>query len=584
MGFIYDIFINLCLLLDGMLMGVNSLLFELFMEVANARVSDNVFSTFINNIYIVIGIFMIFRVAFSLIQMLANPDMIADKEKGAGKLASRIVIVFGLIILTPTIFNWAYNLQAAVLGENILGRIIMGDGGSNYGNADMIKDQGDRLSLRIFKGMITITDGIKESPDVQSCIAALDDDNTYDSIDSLRYVGNSGGFDCFTDDVNGKVAYDYKFLVSTIALGMVAWLLVGYCIDIGTRLIKLAFLQLIAPVCMVTYIGGGKENSFGKWTKMTISTYVSVFVKLITIYFIIFLASNLNMDELGIKSSLAYVAVILGLLVFAKNAPKLIGDLFGVQMDQESGFKGIAKTALLGGAAMAASGGLAGMSNLAKGIGNTKDAFKDAKGFKGKLGALAGGIGGTALSTLGGGASGAFHGAKNGFGKNATLSGSINKALMASRTARDNRADRTATYGGPGKALIHNISDRILGFAGLDTQAKAIVNQRKGIGAGLNRAKSNLLHQQNLYAEQHNIDVGALDKYTYDANAKKWFEFDGKNLTETDISSLNGYDQGYLDFVQRDSELELRIAKNASLQGKAETQKSIVEGSNGKSS
>ena len=376
MDWIMDMFINLCLLIDNMIYSVNVLLFKLFLAVSNGKFVDSVFHEFFARLYVIIGIFMIFKVAFSLIQMLSNPDLMTDKEKGAGKLASQIVIALGLIIMVPTIFTMAFDLQSAVLSENIIGKLLFGgtfDENDNTGNINenTIDTQGRFIAITVFKGMITIPDEIIDSGDsaVSACNDALKS-SEYSTIDSLRKVNNN--IDCFTYQVQDKRIYDYKILVSSIATGMVAWLMVGFCIDVAVRLFKLGALELIAPICIVTYVGGGKDNAFNKWTKLTISTYVSVFIKLITIYFVIYFAGIIgDRDTLIINTEvpLVNVALILGLLVFAKNAPKLIGDLFGVQPEEESGFKSLAKVGLLAGAAkLAGKGAQIGASKLGGGL------------------------------------------------------------------------------------------------------------------------------------------------------------------------------------------------------------------------
>lgn len=598
---IHGLFIDLCLLIDNMLYSINGLLFNVFLEVAEARFKEGIFDDFVKNLYVIIGIFMIFRVAFSLIQMLANPDMLSDKEKGAGKLATRIVIAFGLIILVPTIFDYAYNIQSVVLQENILGRLILGDSGAentNKSNNASIISQGELISESIFKNLIEVPDDSTDST-IAECKKYLAVGSDKTTVNELKETG------CFDAKFKDEYVYNYKFLVSSIALGMVAWLMVGYCIDIGVRLVKLTFLQLLAPVCIVTYVGGGKDNAFNKWLKMTISSFLSVFIKLIVIYFVIYLIGRITDTKYGLTlSGLGIVLVILGLLVFAKNAPKLIGDLFGIKMDEEGGFKGIAKTALLGGAALAAGGGLAGISNIAKGFGDTAKAVTDAR-KNGASGWAAGlkGAGSTLMSGLGGVAAGSFYGAKNGFGKNASLGGSINKALMTSRTNRDNRDDRAKVYGSGAKAFWHgNIADRVLGFAGIDTQAKKVVNQHKNIGAGLSRAKSNVAYAQNTLGQQfHNTDtLDIMDRYSYSAFDNKWTYTDdnGKltDLGEIDVSAVlahaNSVDVNnvlsgetnldrYLELTKQDAQLEKRIIENNKLQGKAETQQKRMEGSNG---
>lgn len=544
MSWIYSMFISLCLMLDNVIYTINKLLFSLFMEISNLRFSQEIFNDFCKQLYVIIGIFMMFRVAFSMLQMITNPDIITDKEKGAGKIATRVVIALCLIMIVPTIFAQALELQHAIIKDNLIPQLILGKSSNAENQNTSIQDQGSIMSLKIFKSLIGITDGIDENnADVISCKEALNDD----SID-IYGLTKVNGVDCFTKKVDDKYIFDYRFIVSTIATGMVAWLLVGFCIDIGVRLVKLTFLQLIAPIPITSYVSGSKDNPFNKWVKLCISTYVSVFVKLIVIYFMIYIAGLINPGNLinidgsnANVSGLAYVAIILGLLVFAKNAPKLIGDLFGIKMDEESGFKGIAKTALLGGAAATAAGGAAGISNLARGIGNTIGNVKDArasgasgwgaglKGAFGTLGSMAGGI-----------AAGGFMGAKNGFGKNAKLGTSINKALMQSNENRERRADRNSIGYGIGSRAM----DYARGLAGMDTSAKAGAITAKNRLAGLQSSRSVLANSQ--YEHSKGIDpakLAALSKYTYDSKANSWMDSNGQAIdTTTMYTEIAGTD------------------------------------------
>ena len=54
-----------------------------------------------DRIYKMLAIFMIFKVTFSLIMYVVNPDDFSDKNKGVGKLGTNIVISLSLLILTP---------------------------------------------------------------------------------------------------------------------------------------------------------------------------------------------------------------------------------------------------------------------------------------------------------------------------------------------------------------------------------------------------------------------------------------------------------------------------------------------------
>lgn len=99
-----------------------------------------IISDFRNNLYILIGIFMVFRLGISLINYLINPDAISDKQAGAGKMLTRIVTSFLLLIGMPIIFGLATDLQTAILGndgalDNLM-HIVKEDYSSNNSNKD----------------------------------------------------------------------------------------------------------------------------------------------------------------------------------------------------------------------------------------------------------------------------------------------------------------------------------------------------------------------------------------------------------------------------------------------------------------
>ena len=56
-----------------------------------------------DRIYKLLAVFMVFKVTFSLIMYVVNPDDFSDKNKGVSKLVTNIVISLGLLVLTPYI-------------------------------------------------------------------------------------------------------------------------------------------------------------------------------------------------------------------------------------------------------------------------------------------------------------------------------------------------------------------------------------------------------------------------------------------------------------------------------------------------
>lgn len=79
---------------------------------------DGLITDFRNNLYILIGIFMVFRLGISLINYLINPDAIGDKQAGAGKMITRIVTSFILLLAMPWIFDKLTELETVILAND----------------------------------------------------------------------------------------------------------------------------------------------------------------------------------------------------------------------------------------------------------------------------------------------------------------------------------------------------------------------------------------------------------------------------------------------------------------------------------
>lgn len=103
-------------------------------SLANFLATDEIATVILsirNTIYVLIGIFMLFRIAISLINYLINPDAITDKNIGAGKLIIRIITSIILLISAPLIFNILTLLQSALLASGGLIDNLFTNGGNS---------------------------------------------------------------------------------------------------------------------------------------------------------------------------------------------------------------------------------------------------------------------------------------------------------------------------------------------------------------------------------------------------------------------------------------------------------------------
>ena len=133
--FIVDIlkegFIGILLMLDTLIYGLIASAFRIFMALASARLlSSETYTEVANKIYIVVGVFMLFVIAYSLLKGIVDPDKELKESLGPGMLRNVVTAVVGLAV-TPFIFNLMYQAQGLFLENDVLARIFFVIGDSN---------------------------------------------------------------------------------------------------------------------------------------------------------------------------------------------------------------------------------------------------------------------------------------------------------------------------------------------------------------------------------------------------------------------------------------------------------------------
>lgn len=401
---------SLWTIFDNIVYKLVAWVYEIFFLVAEQEiVSSATVTDLFRRVYLILGMFMMFKLIFSLLQSVVNPEMLTDKQKGFGKIVQRsLIAVLLLITLVPTslsnsddalevssnelsfekqieanglLFGALYTVQNRILNNNVLGKIILGVSdttGENTNSTTLgksISSAGNNVATEIYKSFVFPN---------SACTGVIDPDNPdkpnyseipyYDDTYVVEGVSPSDvaelvNANCKDTDGNKIFAYEYLPIVSAIAGGFVVFMLFSYTLDIAIRSIKIAVLRLVAPIPVISYIDpkSEKDGAFGAWSKNLISTYLDLFIKLIIIYFSIFIVAHITTDGLsvnlrgqGIIGGLVLVSLILGIFFFAKQAPKFIKDILGVK---SSGGGSIGLAGMLGGAAAAiGGGGLAGFA------------------------------------------------------------------------------------------------------------------------------------------------------------------------------------------------------------------------------
>ena len=355
-------------------------IYDLLLDIARTSILTQAdIADMADRIYKLLAIFMIFKVTLSLITYVVNPDDFSDKTKGVAKLGTNIIISLSLLILTPYIFNYAYQLQTIILEDNSLATLVFGD---DLGEESFLNTAGDEMAYISMNAFFTPnlsmgnlhdcttlyepvyneagnSDGKKFNDACKTALEALPTDN-FSSTTLQNYVAgveNSNLGLVFRQDLVLATAkpegateedfvMDYKFIFSTVVGVVIILLLITFCMDVAVRSLKLAFFQLIAPIPILSYVDpkSGKDGLFKKWYEMCFKTFLSLFIRLLALYFAVYIISKVGDMQLvdivdgSYKSGfLLYVFVIIGALMFAKQLPEILKGL-GIKLDGDGKF------------------------------------------------------------------------------------------------------------------------------------------------------------------------------------------------------------------------------------------------------
>lgn len=372
---IHDGLRSFCTIFDGVATTLLGGIYKVFFLVANATiVSGDVIKVFYSRIQLILGILMIFKLAMSILNIIINPDSIKDQKQGPSKIVTRIVVaLFMLTLVIPInipnaadkslnayinthgiLFGFLYKAQDSILSENILAKLILGTS-SNSTADDMdvnnLSDVGNVMASTVLKVFIRINVKDDTKPPCEDsktcentiCPAEVNESHyAEENVDPrviLSHINDSCGIGS-----SERYAFGYTPIIGAIVMLIMAIVITGFTVDIAVRAIKLAILRMVAPVPIISYINPPKqgEGAFDNWTKSLISTYVDLFVRLAIVYFGLFMIQIImnggidnvfgsNVQGFTFTSGVAFIFIILGILVFMRQAPQFIKDVLGIK-------------------------------------------------------------------------------------------------------------------------------------------------------------------------------------------------------------------------------------------------------------
>lgn len=463
--------------------------YRIFLALAEADIFENAeFDIITKNMYEILSIVMLFALAYGILVKIVDPENSKSGVDGK-KILQKLVMAIVLLALMPSIFSFMFGLQKAILESNVLNSIFTGS--SNVG-AQNIQNAGNVMAVNSFKPFFTPNVNNDTNPeDARGIIknhteygVTLDNQESYGckknectlaDVDLFaEKTGDFGFYQAFATNINeGEV--DFQWLIALVVGGFLVYAMISFCFDMALRVCKLAFFEIIAPIAIFCNVIPKMEDVFKKWLSNTTKTFISVFTRIIVMNFGVYLISiivknvDLGLDNAGnwFLNLIAKCFLILGIVMFMRQAPKLLSDLFGFgDGDMKLGIKDKLKSSGAFAAGAAIGGATTGLvRNTVHGVQNVRDA----KGFKDKSKAILK-LGGSAVAgTASGFTKGAWYAKGAGSGKDMK-----NAASQAANKTVENRMKREAYkaahpgFMGATRGHLEDAGDSALKWAGFN--------------------------------------------------------------------------------------------------------------------
>lgn len=382
LGFAIPIIFDIFITIDWIIYSIAAYVLQAFFTIAKMNFysssSDAIFGI-MNRVMLLSGIYALFRLGFSLITYMIDPDKL-EPSKAGGKIIRNAVIAVIFLAASTFIFKNLNEFSNLFVSNGVVEKIVYGPNGTvdNYEESTAAKAFVNKIFVELFK-----SDRFDEENASNVTKRVLESvENGESSITSLSSYA-------YTSD------FQYLPFLTAIVGIMLIFYFCSFTIEIGTRIFKLFILQILSPIPAILSIDPTQNKKLTEYIKVYIGIYISLFIRLITVYLVFamipFIRQSLSdistTATLQLKATFL-VRILLYISAFhaAKELPKLIDDAFGTKLglgDAGKGFGVVLRGALAGTAGFA--GGIVG-------------------------GAISGGLGGA----VGGGLSGMWNGATKG--------------------------------------------------------------------------------------------------------------------------------------------------------------------------
>lgn len=344
--------------------------YQVFFNVSTAEIlSNELIRDFYYRCQLVIGVFMLFKLSVTILEGIMDPARITDKKAGAGKIISRIITSLVILaLITPInipnpqnewekqvnnnglLFGALYSLQERILSNNTIGKLVLGtaDGIDDAtAQGQTLAEDADEFAVNILRGFLRIN--VKQDSQVETGKdPEVNRDNWIcsdipdDQIKTIQTGPTEEMLKLVNEDCSAGFRFAYLPLIGGIVALVISVVLILYTIDVAIRALKLAILRLIAPIPIISHMSisakeGKGEDAFSSWVRSLTSTYLELFIRLAIMYFVIYLIHDMIENGIvintgtGIVGILSFIFIVIGIFIFARQAPKFIENSLGMK-------------------------------------------------------------------------------------------------------------------------------------------------------------------------------------------------------------------------------------------------------------
>ena len=356
-------------------------MYKIFYNIATTRfLQSEIVQEISANIYTLVSVVMLFAFSVTILSAIVNPDLLSDGKKGVKAVFKRAIIALMLIVVIPFAFDELYKIQETIMKNSLIEKIVVGIE-YNCNSSDKSKCEaggngGQVIAGTLMSAVLYPDDEMADADgNVNGSVSVSEYYSKMIAEDLPKYIGavakniNATAINPENANISNDEAYAFKFngLIAIVVGLVTVYILVIFAIDVAVRVFKMAFMELTAPISIVSYVAAG-DKILSSWFKELGKTYAELFVRVAAIAFYLFLVSNLSSFMEQFKDSdwtlVLKAFLMVGMLIFAKQVPDMIGKIFGVEIKSQGGIAG--RLGNMAGVGKVAQNAWKGLTNVAK--------------------------------------------------------------------------------------------------------------------------------------------------------------------------------------------------------------------------